>query len=149
MIDGGDFAWFESVVEDFDREPPENWKSLCEEICAELMQTNPSLLRDRDELTDDESAIQIGFYDNGTASISIAGWGSWETRAQQIRMYLDVFEKYGFAAYDSQIEQKWERGWSETDIAAMLGQFKIPEITSTDKGSSLKPLTDEEWDRMM
>jgi hypothetical protein len=144
-----------------------DWKLVREAVCAELKQVNPDLDHHAGktkfflgiqiefyELNDFASGIQIEFHDDGTASLSISGWGDWYTRAPQIRMYLDVFEKHGFSAYDEQCGEKWKHGRSVEDITALLEKFVLPEIDLPEKpltggkGCQLTPLTDDEWDQM-
>lgn len=150
LRDDRGFSWFAKIIDGFqNRKAPADWASLRRTIWEELKSVNPALHEGPNELDDDAARITIGFYEDGSVSISISGWGDWHTRARQIRMYLNVFEKHGFAAYDQQAEEKWKRERSVSEIRALLERFQIPELTSTGKGCSLKPLTDDEWDRMM
>src|SRR5262249_30438513 len=147
LRDGKGYSWFEEIIEE-ERKAPADWNSVKTTIRAELKILNSNLEDNGLQLYDD-AGLLIGLYDDGMASISIAGWGNWHTRASQVRMYLDVFEKHGFDAYDQQAEEKWKRGKSVEDITALLEeQGDFPDITSTGQGASLKPLSDADWDRM-
>lgn len=148
LKDGGDYRWFAENAEKT-LQAPQDWQSIKQDIRENLQQLNVNREEGAPDEFSDDKACDIAFYENGTASINIAGWGNWHTRAPRVKAYVEVFEKYGFRVYDNQAQEKWLPGKSTADISALIGRFQIPEITKTGKGCKLKPLTDAEWTRMM
>jgi hypothetical protein len=89
---------------------PAEWKDTQQRITKALCAIEPGLDSMYDELDDNTAGIQIAFYLDGTASMTLYGWPLPEATLKRARAYADVFEDEGFTLCDCDNEILYKKG---------------------------------------